>query len=136
MSSAGPLNYCYTELFFTPDLQQHHFILIFTISDVIGVRVSPTEAKVHPPKKAFQISIYGSPVQWQDLKLIMKNQENPFTFPTSLNKYKHPSGENSNRPYLFSHTFISVDPRLSYIRIFYFWRHRLSIPFSMYKVST
>lgn len=42
-----------------------------------------------------------------------------------------PSGKTSNRPYLFSQTFISVDPRLSYIRIFYFGRHRLSILSSM-----
>lgn len=81
---------------------------------------------------SFQISIYCS---LRDLNLIMKNPENPFLqshLPQS--NRESPSGEASSSTDLSSKTFISVNPRLSYIRIFYFGRRCLSIPSRMRNV--
>jgi hypothetical protein len=65
----------------------------------------------------------------------MKNPENPFVLSyLPQSKRESPSGEVSSSTDLSSKTFISVDPRLSYIRIFYFGRCCLSIPSRMRSV--
>lgn len=98
-----------------------------------------SRSKTHPQERLFKYLFIAHLCKSEIWIWLRRIRKIPSRFPSSPNKYKHSSWEASNRPYLFSQTFISVDPRLSYMRIFYLWKHHSSIPSSMksmYKVST
>lgn len=110
---------------------RHPSTLIFAISAVIETTMSPTGAEIHPYEQVLKYLFTAHLCKGEIWIWLWRSQKIPSILSTSLKWYKYPLGKASTKPYLLSQTFISVDPRLSYIRIFYFGRHCLSILSSM-----